>query len=154
MKVSMQWLGRYVDLTNIKADDLADKLTLAGLEVEGVEPIAQGTNLVIGEVVFCEAHPESDHLSITKVNVGDEVLDIVCGAPNVAKGQKVIVAKVGAVLPEITIKASNIKGQASNGMICSLLEIGINPKALSEDQKNGIEVLDPSLEVGLEALST
>ena len=154
MKVSMQWLGRYVDLTNIKADDLADKLTLAGLEVEGVEPIAQGTNLVIGEVVFCEAHPESDHLSITKVNVGDEVLDIVCGAPNVAKGQKVIVAKVGAVLPEITIKASNIKGQASNGMICSLLEIGINPKALSEDQKNGIEVLNPSLEVGQEALST
>ena len=152
MKVSMQWLSRYVDLNGIKADDLAEKLTLAGLEVEGVEPLAQGTNLVIGEVVFCEAHPESDHLSITKVNVGEEILDIVCGAPNVALGQKVIVAKVGAVLPEIIIKASTIKGQASNGMICSLSEIGVNPKSLSDDQKNGIEVLDPKLELGQEAL--
>ena len=154
MKVSMHWLGRYVDLTNIKAEVLAEKLTLAGLEVEGVEPIAQGTNLVIGEVVFCKAHSESDHLSITKVDVGDEILEIVCGAPNVAMGQKVIVAKVGAVLPGITIKASNINGQTSNGMICSLLELGVNPKALSENQKNGIEVLDPSYEVGQEALST
>ena len=117
MKVSMQWLGRYVDLTDIKAEDLANQLTLAGLEVDEIVPIASGTKLVIGEVVFCAPHPAADHLSITKVNVGDEVLAIVCGAPNVALGQKVIVAKVGAVLPEITIKQSSIKGQVSNGMI-------------------------------------
>lgn len=154
MKVSLKWLSRYVDLKDIKAQDLADTLTLAGLEVESVEPVAYGTNLVIGEVIECEKHPESDHLSKTLVNIGDEVVSIVCGAPNVRKGQKVIVAKVGAVLPQITIKNTTIKGVESNGMICSLLELGVDAKSLTEDQKAGIEVLDPSTVVGLEALST
>lgn len=154
MKVSLNWLSRYVDLKDISADKLADTLTLAGLEVESVDAVAHGTNLVIGEVLECEKHPESDHLSKTLVNVGDEVLSIVCGAPNVCKGQKVIVAKVGAVLPEVTIKKASIKGVESNGMICSLLELGVDPKRLTDDQKSGIEVLDPSVEVGQEALST
>lgn len=154
MKVSLKWLSRYVDLKDISADKLADTLTLAGLEVESVDAVAHGTNLVIGEVLECEKHPESDHLSKTLVNVGDEVLSIVCGAPNVRKGQKVIVAKVGAVLPEITIKKASIKGVESNGMICSLLELGVDPKHLSDNQKSGIEVLDPSVVVGQEALST
>ena len=99
MKVSLKWLSRYVDLSGISAEKLADTLTLAGLEVESVEPVAQGSNLVIGEVLECEKHPESDHLSKTLVNTGDEVVSIVCGAPNVRKGQKVFVAKAGAVLP-------------------------------------------------------
>ncbi len=154
MKVSLKWLSRYVDLSDISADKLADTLTLAGLEVESVDAVAHGTNLVIGEVLECEKHPESDHLSKTLVNVGDEVLSIVCGAPNVRKGQKVIVAKVGAVLPEITIKKASIKGVESNGMICSLLELGVDPKHLTDDQKSGIEVLDSSVVVGHEALST
>ncbi len=154
MKVSLKWLSRYVDLRDIKAQDLADTLTLAGLEVESVEPIAHGTNLVIGEVLECEKHPESDHLSKTRVNVGDEIVSIVCGAPNVRKGQKVIVAKVGAVLPQITIKKTSIKGVESNGMICSLLELGVDAKSLTENQKAGIEVLNPNTIVGLEALST
>jgi phenylalanyl-tRNA synthetase beta chain len=153
MKVSLNWLSRYVDLKDIKAQDLANTLTLAGLEVESVDAIAQGTNLVIGEVLECDKHPESDHLSKTLVNVGDEVVSIVCGAPNVRKGQKVIVAKVGAVLPQITIKKANIKGVESNGMICSLLEIGVDVKNLTDDQKSGIEVLDDSVVVGSEALS-
>lgn len=154
MKVSLKWLGRYVDLNGISAEKLADTLTLAGLEVESVDAVAHGTNLVIGEVLECDKHPESDHLSKTLVNVGDEVLSIVCGAPNVRKGQKVIVAKVGAVLPEVTIKHASIKGVESNGMICSLLELGVDPKHLSDAQKSGIEILDPSVEVGKEALST
>ena len=154
MKVSLKWLSRYVDLKDISADKLADTLTLAGLEVESVDAVAYGTNLVIGEVLECEKHPESDHLSKTLVNVGDEVLSIVCGAPNVRKGQKVIVAKVGAVLPEVTIKKASIKGVESSGMICSLLELGVDPKHLTDDQKSGIEVLDPSVVVGQEALST
>ena len=154
MKVSLKWLSRYVDLSDISADKLADTLTLAGLEVESVDAVAHGTNLVIGEVLECEKHPESDHLSKTLVNVGVEVLSIVCGAPNVRKGQKVIVAKVGAVLPEITIKKASIKGVESNGMICSLLELGVDPKHLTDNQKSGIEVLDSSVVVGKEALST
>jgi len=154
MKVSLNWLSRYVDLKDIKAQDLANTLTLAGLEVESVESIAHGTNLVIGEVLECEKHPESDHLSKTLVNVGDEVVSIVCGAPNVRKGQKVIVAKVGAVLPQITIKKASLKGVESNGMICSLLELGVDAKTLTDDQKSGIEVLDDSVVVGSEALST
>ena len=154
MKVSLKWLSRYVDLSGISAEKLADTLTLAGLEVESVEPVAQGSNLVIGEVLECEKHPESDHLSKTLVNTGDEVVSIVCGAPNVRKGQKVIVAKAGAVLPQITIKKTSIKGIESNGMICSLLELGVDAKSLTDAQKSGIEVLDSSLEVGKEALST
>lgn len=154
MKVSLKWLSQYVDLKDISADKLADTLTLAGLEVESVDAVAHGTNCVIGEVLECEKHPESDHLSKTLVNVGDEVLSIVCGAPNVRKGQKVIVAKVGAVLPEVTIKKASIKGVESNGMICSLLELGVDTKHLTDDQKSGIEVLDSSVEVGQEALST
>ena len=116
MKVSLKWLSKYVDLNDITADKLADTLTLAGLEVESVDAVAHGTNLVIGEVLECEKHPESDHLSKTLVNVGDEVLSIVCGAPNVRKGQKVIVAKVGAVLPEVTIKKATIKGVSVIGV--------------------------------------
>ena len=72
MKVSLKWLSTYVDLNDITADKLADTLTLAGLEVESVDAVAHGTNLVIGEVLECEKHPESDHLSKTLVNVGEE----------------------------------------------------------------------------------
>lgn len=153
MKVSYNWLNKYVDLKGVTAQILADTLTLAGLEVESINPIASGTNCVIGQVLSCVDHPESDHLHLTKVDIGSEILEIVCGAPNVAKDQKVIVAQVGAVLPELTIKASTIKGQASQGMICSLLELGVDEKHLNEAQKSGIEVLSQDAPIGLEALS-
>lgn len=153
MKVSVKWLSEYVDLKDVSAQTLADTLTNAGIEVEGLESIASGTDLIIGEVISCINHPESDHLKVTQVNIGKHVLNIVCGAPNVATGQKVIVAQVGSVLPEITIKATTIKNQVSEGMICSLLEIGMDKKNLSEAQISGIEVLDASAIVGEEALS-
>lgn len=153
MNVSTKWLSTYVDLSGITPQQLADRLTLAGLEVEGIEPIAQGTNLIIGEVVTCEAMPHSDHLSVTTVNIGSQVLSIVCGAPNVAVGQRVIVAQNGSVLPQITIKKTNIKGHESNGMICSLLELGVDPKSLTETQKEGIEELGPDAPIGGDPLA-
>ncbi|KAF0226646.1 MAG: phenylalanyl-tRNA synthetase beta subunit [Erysipelotrichaceae bacterium] len=153
MKISTKWLGRYVDLQGISIDELADRLTFAGLEAEGRTYLAQGTNLVIGEVLTCVAHPDSDHLSQTTVNIGKEVLSIICGAPNVKAGQKVIVAQNGSVLPKITIKKTLIKGVESNGMICSLLELGVDPKTLTEDQKAGIEVLDKDAPIGQDPLA-
>ena len=153
MKVSYKWLSTYVDLKDISAQKLADTLTNAGIEVEGIEALASGTDLVIGEVLTCVDHPESDHLHLTTVNTGKEIVQIICGAPNVAAGQKVIVAQVGSVLPEITIKKATIKGQDSVGMICSLTEIGVDKKHLREDQINGIEVLSADAPIGVEALS-
>lgn len=120
MIISKKWLSQYMDLSDITMEELADRVTSAGLEVEGLSYMSQGSNLVIGEVLSCEDHPDSDHLHVCKVNLGNCVNQIVCGAPNVAAGQKVIVAKVGAKLPGGEIKASVIRGVESNGMICSL----------------------------------
>ena len=142
MKVSYKELNKLIDLSNISPYDLANKLTFAGIEVESVEKLSEASNLVIGEVIDCQNMVESDHLHLTKVDVKDEILDIVCGAPNVRKGLKVIVAKVGAKLKEITIKKSQILGHESNGMLCSLVELGVDKKYLSEAQINGIEELD------------
>ena len=153
MNVSTKWLSTYVDLSGITPQQLAERLTLAGLEVEGIEPIAHGTNLIIGEVVTCEPMPNSDHLSVTTVNIEKEVLSIVCGAPNVAAGQRVIIAQNGSVLPQITIKKTSIKGHESNGMICSLHELGVDPKSLTESQKEGIEVLGPHAPIGGDPLA-
>ncbi len=148
MKLSYNWIKELVDLEGISPTELADKLTNAGFEVEGIEKRASGTNLVIGEIMECEDHPDSDHLHCCKVNVGDEVLNIVCGAPNARKGLKVIVAKVGAELPEITIKKGNIRGQESNGMLCALRELGVDPKTLTDYQNAGIEELPEDAVVG------
>ena len=150
MKLSYNWIKEYVDLSGITPEVLADKLTNAGFEVEGIDYVAQGTNLVVGEIVECTDHPDSDHLHLRKVNIGSEVLNIVCGAPNARTGLKVIVAKVGAELPEITIKAGKIRGQESNGMLCSLRELGVSEKILTEKQINGIEELPEDAVVGNE----
>ena len=150
MDVSLKWLGKYVDISEYTPKDLADKITVSGVEVESIKYLAQGTNLVIGQVLECVPHPDSDHLHVTKVNVGTDVLQIVCGAPNVAKGQKVIVSLPGAYLPakDITIQKGSIRGVESNGMICSLVELGVDKKYLSEAQQNGIEVLSDDAKVG------
>lgn len=148
MLISRKWLEQYMDISDLSMEEIADKVTRAGFEVEAMYPMSQGTNLVIGEVLTCEPHPDSDHLNCTTVNVGDAVLDIVCGAPNIAAGQKVIVARVGAQLPDGEIKAGVIRGQKSNGMICSLTELGVDKHSLSEKQINGIEVLPADAPVG------
>lgn len=148
MKISLNELKKYVDIEGISPLDIANKLTFAGIEVENISQFASGTNLVIGHVLSCEKHPDSDHLHVCNVDVGDEVLQIVCGAPNVAKDAKVIVAKVGAILPNVEIKKGVIRGVESNGMLCSLLELGVDRKYLSDSQINGIELLPQDAPIG------
>ena len=148
MNISKKWLSQYMDVSDISMEEIAKRITDAGLEVEGISYMSQGTNLVIGQVLTCVDHPDSDHLHICEVDVQTETLQIVCGASNVAAGQKVIVAKVGAKLPEIEIKAGTIRGCESNGMICSLLELGVDSQLLNEESKNGIEVLPSDAPIG------
>ena len=150
MLLSLNWLNEFVDLSGLDTQTIEDKLVKAGFEVEAEEHLGLGTNLVVGKVIECKEHPDSDHLHITKVDIGDEILDIVCGAPNCREGLKVIVAKVGAILPGNEIKAGVIRGQASNGMLCSLKELNITEDMLPENSPslNGIEELDDSFNVG------
>lgn len=133
MKISYKWLKDLMKF-NLTAEETAAYLTDCGLEVEGVETFetVKGglRGLKIGEVLTCEAHPNSDHLHVTTVNVGEEEpLHIVCGAPNVAAGQKVVVATIGTVLyngdESFTIKKSKLRGEPSEGMICAEDEIGL-----------------------------
>lgn len=122
------------------------------IEVEAFEPIMTASNLVVGHVLTCVDHPNSDHLHITTVDLGESVEQIVCGAPNVAAGQYVIVAKVGAVLPgDFKIKASKIRGEASAGMICSLQEIGFEEAQTPEAYRKGIFAFDYPVKVGMPA---
>ncbi|MGB4985414.1 MAG: phenylalanine--tRNA ligase subunit beta, partial [Erysipelotrichaceae bacterium] len=153
MNVSYKWLSQLVDLTKYTVDEVADKLTNSGFEVEHVEKLCTATNLVVGEVLECIDHPNSDHLHITKVNVGKEILQIVCGAPNVKANIKVIVALEGAQLPQMTIKKGVVRDIESNGMICSLLELGISEKQLRQDQIEGIEILSDDAPIGMDALA-
>ncbi len=150
MKLSLNWLSKFIDISDLTYEEIMDRAVKAGFEVESVEHIGQGTNLVVGKVLTCVNHPDSDHLHLTTVDVGDEVLNIVCGAPNCREGLKVIVAKDGAVLPGGTIKKGIIRGQESNGMLCSLLELGVNESLLDENScsHKGIEELDDSFNVG------
>ncbi|TBM04067.1 phenylalanine--tRNA ligase subunit beta [Hafnia paralvei] len=137
MKFSELWLREWVNPA-ISSEALSEQITMAGLEVDGVEPVAGGFNGVfVGEVVECGQHPNADKLRVTKVNVGGErLLDIVCGAPNCRKGLKVAVATIGAVLPgDFKIKAAKLRGEPSEGMLCSFSELGI-----SEDHDGIIEL--------------
>ncbi len=153
MKIAYSWLKEYVD-TTLAPDEISEILTQTGLEVGGIEKfqsIKGGLEgLVIGEVVSCEPHPNSDHLNLTKVDVkGEELLPIVCGASNVAQGQKVVVATVGAVLyhgsESFTIKKAKLRGELSMGMICSEVEIGVGQDA------SGIMVLPNEVAAGTKA---
>lgn len=147
MRLSYKWLGEYVDLSGISPEELAERMTTAGLEVEGIEPLAQASGLVIGEVVECE-DVEGTHLHKTQTCVGDKTYQIVCGAPNCRKGLKVIVALPGAKLPGGTIEAKPLHGIESNGMLCALFELGVDRKALRQDQIDGIEELPADAPVG------
>lgn len=151
MKLSTNFLKDYLDIDiNSKEDvyNLAENMTKVGNEYDSEGMLIEATNLVIGEVLECEMHPDSDHLHVCKVNTGKEVLQIVCGAPNVRKGLKVIVALPGAKLPGGEIKKSVIRGVESNGMLCSIAELGIESKFLREEDKAGIHELDSKAPVG------
>ncbi len=150
MKLSLNWLNDFIDLSDLSVDQIVDQMVKCGFEVESVEKMSSGTNLVVGKVVECKDHPDSDHLHVTKTDIGGEILDIVCGAPNCREGLKVIVAKAGAMLPGGEIRKGVIRGQESNGMLCSLKELGVDESLLPEDScsHDGIEELDDRFEVG------
>ena len=147
MKLSRNFVSKYIDLdSNLKINEIADSMTNVGNEYCEAKKLVDATNLVIGEVIECENHPDSDHLHVCKVDVKTEILDIVCGAPNVRKGLKVIVAKVGAKLPGIEIKKGSIRGVESNGMLCSKAELGLDNKFLEEKDHTGIcELADDAI---------
>ena len=151
MDLPMSWLSDYTDITGVTPKEYSDKMTMSGSKVEGVENLGKDIDkVVVGKVLECEMHPDSDHLHVCMVDVGEgEPIQIVCGAPNVAVGQKVPVALNGAILPEgIKIKKGKLRGVMSNGMICSHDELGIEPSRLGYEPEYGILVLDENAEIG------
>ncbi len=155
MLVSLNWLKQYVDIDGLTAEELAEKITRSGIEVDAVIDRSQGmTNVVVGYVVSKEKHPDADKLNVCQVEVGEgDVRQIICGAPNVAAGQKVIVALPGARLPGgIKIKKAKMRGQESNGMICSLQELGVEGRVVPKAYADGIYVLPEDAVPGSDAL--
>ena len=153
MLVSYNWLKQYTNIED-NATDLAEKITRGGIEVEGVEYLADNiSNVVVGYVETKEKHPDAEKLNVCTVNVGEEDnLQIVCGAPNVDAGQYVIVAKVGATLPGIKIKKAKLRGVESQGMICSLKELGLNQSVVPKNYQDGIYVFESEQKLGADAV--
>ena len=150
MRVSNSWLKELVDV-DVDAKEIADNMLRVGNEYESINELCPATGLVVGRVVSKRPHPDSDHLNICEVDLGDKIYQIVCGAPNVEVNQKVIVSKVGAKLPAGEIKQTVIRGVESNGMICSLAELGLESKYVREEDKKGIHVLPEDAPVGIDA---
>lgn len=149
MLVSYNWLKQYTNVED-NANELAEKITRGGIEVEGVEYLAEEiSGVVVGYVESKEKHPDAEKLNVCQVNVGEEEnLQIVCGAPNVDAGQYVIVAKVGAKLPGIKIKKAKLRGVESQGMICSLGELGLSKSVVPKNYQEGIYVFETEQELG------
>ncbi len=149
MKISYNWLQEFIDL-DLSPEELADKLTLIGLEVEEIEEFGSTLEgVIVGEVLETKAHPNADRLKVCTVDLGEEKVQIVCGANNVAAGQKVPVATVGSTLPiklddgsYLTLRKAKLRGEESHGMICAEDELGLGT------DHDGIMVLDPSMETG------
>ena len=149
--ISLEWVSEYIDISDEDLKELARKITESGINVEKIIT-NHIDNLTIGEVVECVDHPDSDHLHVCQVNIGDKITQIVCGAPNVRTGLKVIVALPGAILPgDFEIKTSKIRGVESNGMLCALYELGLEEKT-EEAYNRGIEELGSDAKVGADPL--
>ena len=151
MKLSRKFVSDYVEIP-VDTKTLAEDMTGVGNEYDSCGKLLDCSTLVIGEVLDCIDHPDSDHLHVCKVDVKDEVLDIVCGAPNVRKGLKVIVAKAGTTLPGGVIKKGIIRGVESNGMLCSIAELGLDNKFLTEADIKGIHELPENAPIGEDAI--
>ena len=150
MNISFNWLNEFLKI-DLEIEELSEILTDIGLEVEGIsdyEELKGGLKgLVVGHVIECKKHPNADRLKLTKVDIGDEILQIVCGAPNVDVDQKVIVAQVGTTLfplnnDQFKITKSKIRGEISQGMICAEDEIGVR------NSHDGIIILDDKVKKG------
>jgi len=145
MKISLNWIKQYIDLNDLTTKDIVDKLTMSGLEVEDVvDENELYKNFIVAEVKSVSKHPNADKLSVCEVFDGKETLQVICGAPNVAPGQKVVFAPIGTLIPNgnFQIKKAKIRGVESNGMICAEDEL-----LLSEDH-SGIMVLNSTLQAG------
>ena len=145
MKISLNWLNRYVDVSDLKPEAIATTLTDLGLEVEGIEAVSSlHEAVVVGKILSAKRHPDAEKLQVCDVDVnGKEPLKIVCGAPNAREGLTVAVAQIGAVLPgDFKIKSSKIRGEKSFGMLCSEKELGLG----AGDE--GIMELDSGLALG------
>ncbi len=146
MKVPISWLNEFVDVADLSVKELSDKMTFAGIEVEGVETVGVALDdpFVVGEILTCEAHPNSDHLHLCTVSDGTKEWPVVCGAPNARAGLKTAFARIGAVIPEggFTIKKAKLRGAESFGMLCSARELKLS------DDHAGIMELDPALKPG------
>src|SRR5512136_2414567 len=148
MKVRLRWLKGYGDI-DIAASALADRLTMAGVEVDAVEEYTPGfTGVVTAKILSMKPHPGADKLHLLEVTTGEQVLPIVCGAQNMKAGNVVALATVGATIPGgYVIKSSKIRGEASEGMLCSEDELGIGPDAsgiliLPADTPLGVNLID------------
>jgi len=140
MIVTRRWLEEFINLSDVSTQEIIDTLNRIGQEVEGYKKYEIPQNVVIGKVISCEKHPNADKLNVCQVDVGDETLQIVCGASNVVNAEYVVVSKVGAVLPgDFKIKKAKLRGVESHGMICAAREIGL------PDFHDGIMIMDSSL---------
>ena len=150
MKLSTNFVKDYIDLPeDLDVKTIAEDMTRVGNEYDDASKFINATNLIIGEVKKCEMHPDSYHLHVCMVDIGKEILQIVCGAPNVREGLKVIVALPGAVLPgDFEIKKGVIRGVESNGMMCSMAELGLDNKFLTQADKEGIHELPEDAPIG------
>src|SRR5512143_3910686 len=142
MRISCNWLKEYVD-TDLSPQLLADRLTMAGLEVEALEYLGEGlTGVIVGRIASIRPHPDADKLTVCDVDTGSEILPIVCGAKNVAEGDKVPLALVGAALPGVKIHKAKLRGVTSYGMLCSEKELGL------AKESEGLLVLPADTQVG------
>ena len=153
MILSRKFIKDYIDLDdNLSIQDIAEDMTRVGNEYDYAGSLVDCTKLVVGKIIKCIDHPDSDHLHVCDVDIGTEVLQIVCGAPNAREGITVIVALVGAKLPGGEIKKGKIRGVESNGMLCSKAELGLDNKFLTEEDKNGIHELPEGTKLGMNAI--
>lgn len=149
MILSRNFVKDYIDLDeNLSITNIAEDMTRVGNEYDVASKLIDCTNLTIGEIIECKDHPDSDHLHLCKVNIGSEILNIVCGAPNARVGIKVIVALDGAKLPGGKIKKGQIRGEESNGMLCSIKELGLDNKFLKKEDVEGIAELGSDAVIG------
>ena len=153
MLLSKKFVSDYIDLPKeLSIKQIADDMTSIGNEYDSAGPLINCTNLIVGKVLECVNHKDSDHLHVCKVDIGSEVLNIVCGAPNVREGIKVIVALPGAILPGGEIKKGVIRGVESNGMLCSIKELGLDNKFLEPKDIEGIHELPLDIKVGTDPI--
>ena len=152
MLLSRKFVSDYIDLPDLTIEKIANDMTNVGNEYDFAGKLINCTNLTVGHVLECDNHPDSDHLHVCKVDIGDSIINVVCGAPNVRKDLKVIVALPGAKLPDGEIKKGVIRGVESNGMICSLKELGLDNKYLEEKDIEGIHELDSNTLVGTDPI--